>query len=277
MSLMLHSGAEPVEYGQLITLPIPQPTETHVPIAHQAVVDMVKYSLGFFGHEVVSEDYGVTPDGLRFFGLLTLRSPDGDYQDTCGIRNSNDKKFPIGVSFGSVVTVCDNLAFIGDHVIRRKHTKNARFALPSLMAEVIAPLQDQRRLQAETFEMYRSTALKARQVDHAIMELYRRGVINLTRIAEVLEAYEKPPHDWGTETAWRLFNAATFALTGRVMENPGATKPLYEVMDTICEDAFWDKASAPMEQSILPLEQPLALPSFCCEHAADDFEPYIPY
>jgi hypothetical protein len=53
-------------------------------------------------------------------------------------------------------------------------------------------------------------------VDQAIMQMYRSGVINVTRIAEVLDAYENPPHDWGRETAWRLFNATTFALTGRL-------------------------------------------------------------
>jgi len=45
----------------------------------------------------------------------------------------------------------------------------------------------------------------------------------------------KPPHDWGDETAWRLFNATTFALTGRVAENPAATRQLHDVIDGVCE------------------------------------------
>jgi hypothetical protein len=234
---MLHAGAEAVSYGALASLPIPQPTDTHVPIAHQAVVDMVKYALGYYGHEVVEEDYGVTPDGLRFFGLLSLRSTYGDYTDTIGLRNSHDKKFPIGISFGSRVFVCDNLAFAGDHVIKRKHTINAKRDLPGLVAHVIEPLRDQRMHQANMFEAYRATPLGAPQVDHAIMQLYRRGVINLTRIADVLEAYEHPPHDWGSETAWRLFNAATFALTGKVAEDPAVTNRLHNVIDGFCEVA----------------------------------------
>jgi hypothetical protein len=126
MTLMLHAGATPVDYAGLRLLPVPVATETHVPIAHSAVVDMVKYSLGFYGHEVLTEDYGVTPDGGRFFGVLSLRSKYGDYTDTVGLRNSHDKRFPIGISFGSRVFVCDNLAFSGDHVIKRRHTANAK-------------------------------------------------------------------------------------------------------------------------------------------------------
>jgi hypothetical protein len=250
LGLMLHTGAEPIEYDALRTLPVPAATQTHCPIAHSAVVEMVKYSLGFFGHEIADETYGVTPDGARFFGLLSLRSTYADYTDTVGIRNSHDKKFPIGISFGSRVFVCDNLAFSGDHVIKRKHTPKAKYQLPSLVAEIVEPLRENRLMQAETFGMYQATKLSARHVDHAIMQLFRDAIIGVTKIADVLDAYEKPPCDWGGETAYRLFNAATFTINGRVMETPGTTAKLHKVIDGICEDAFWDKTSAPMEQTV---------------------------
>ena len=66
---------------------------------------------------------------------------------------------------GSRVFVCDNLAFNGEHVIRRKHTVNARRELPGLVAEVVEPLREQRIEQAQTFDMYRATALRAKHVD----------------------------------------------------------------------------------------------------------------
>lgn len=274
--LMLHAGAEQIEYDTLRALSVPVATATHCPIAHSAVVEMVKYSLGFFGHEVESEAYGVTPDGARFFGLLSLRSTYGDYTDTVGLRNSHDKKFPIGISFGSRVFVCDNLAFSGDHVIKRKHTPKAKYQLPSLVAEIVEPLRDKRVTQAQTFEMYQATKLSARHVDHAIMQLFRSAIIGVTKIADVLDVYEHPPHDWGGETAFRLFNAATYTMNGRVMESPAVTSKLHKVVDDICEDAYWDKASAPLEQTTLALEPPLQWPPFN-GHAEDDFEPFIPY
>jgi hypothetical protein len=237
MSLILHSGANAIDYDGLRTLTMPDATSTHVPIAHTAVVDMVKYSLGFYGHEIVEEAYGVTPDGMRFFGLLSLRSTYGDYTDTVGLRNSHDKSFPIGISVGSRVMVCDNLAFYGDHVIKRKHTKGAKFALPSLVAEVIEPLRGVRLTQAKTFDTYRARPLLEPEVNDAIMRMYRRGVINVTGISHVLSAYEQPPHDWGAPNAWRLFNAATYALKGRVAENPQATRQLHTIIDGICEAA----------------------------------------
>lgn len=232
---MLHTGAEAVDYAALRELAVPDATDTHVPIPHHSVVDMVKYSLGFYGHELIAENYGVTPDGMRFFGVLSLRSPYGDYVDTVGLRNSHDKRFPIGISIGSRVFVCDNLAFNGDHVIRRKHTAKAKRDLPGLVAEIIEPLGEARKAQAITFDRYKATDLTDELVDLSIMQLYRQGAINVTRIADVLNAYNEPPHHWGGHTAWRLFNAATFALTGRVSEDPRLTTTVHNVIDGVCE------------------------------------------
>jgi hypothetical protein len=235
MTLMLHAGAKPVDYDGLHALTTPDPTDTHVPIPHFRVVDLVRYSLGFYGHEITGEHYGVTDDGARFFGLLSLRSTYGGYEDTVGLRNSHDKRFPIGISFGSRVFVCDNLAFIAEHVIRRKHTANAKRDLPGLVGELVEPLALQREAQHRTFERYRATPLLQRQADHAIMEMYRQDIIGVTRIADVAKQWEEPEYDWGDKTAYRLFNAATFALTGRALENSAATPKLHQVIDGVCE------------------------------------------
>ena len=235
MSLMLHCGAEEVEYDALPDFPIPEPTKSHVPIPHYDVANMVKYSLGYFDHEVVEEHHAVTADGARYFGLLSLRSADGDYTDTVGLRNSHDKKFPIGISIGSRVFVCDNLAFMGDHVIKRRHTPNAKRDLPGLVAGVIEPLHDYRASQRAKLQTYHNTVLSDGQADQAIMLLYRQHVINVQRIAHVANQWDNPEYDWGDKTAWRLFNCVTHALDGRVAEEPAVTDRLHQVIDGVCE------------------------------------------
>jgi len=144
VTLVLHTGAEPIEYNELRDLPIPAATQTHVPVPHHRVVDMLVHTLSFYGHEVIEQHHGVTKDGLRYFGLLSLRSPYTGYTDTVGLRNSHDKSFPIGIAFGAKVFVCDNLSFIADHVIRRKHTANAKRDLPGLVGELVEPLTAER-------------------------------------------------------------------------------------------------------------------------------------
>jgi hypothetical protein len=234
LTLMLHAGAAPVEYDALRELPTPPATQTHVPIPHYRVVDLIAHSLAYYGHHVTDQHFGITPDGARFFGVLCLRSDYTGYTDMVGLRNSHDRKFPVGISFGNKCFVCDNLAFIGDHVIKRKHTAHLKRDLPGLIGEVIEPLAIQREAQKKTFDAYRATALTDQHADAAIMQMYRRCVINVQRIPDVLHHWDEPEHDFGEKTAWRLFNAATSSLQGRVAECPKTTTDLHEIIDASC-------------------------------------------
>ena len=235
MTLLLHAGAKDADYDTLRTLDTPAPTATHVPIPHFRVVDMVKHTLAFYGHEVTEEHYGVTEDGMRFFGLLSLRSSYGDYEDTVAMRNSHDKKFPVGIGFGGRVFCCDNLSFIADHIIRRKHTANAKRDLPGLVGELVEPLALQRERQHQAFLRYQETQLSEAQANDAIMTMFRHGVINVQRIADVIEQWDYPAYlEWGDRTAWRLFNATTYALAGKVVENSDLTPRLHTIIDGLC-------------------------------------------
>ena len=236
MTLKLHAGATALDYDGLHELETPQATATHVPIPHFRVVDLLKTTLGMFGHEVTTEHHGVTPDGMRYFGLISLRSTYTGYEDTVGLRNSHDRSFPVGVGFGSRVFVCDNMAFMADHVIKRKHTANLKRDLPGIVGELIEPLALHREAQARTLIRYRQTMLTDQQADHAILDLYREGVINIQRVPDVMAQWEHPTFpDFDDRNAWRLFNAVTFALNGRVIENPQATPKLHRIIDSVCE------------------------------------------
>ncbi len=72
MSLILHSGAAMVSYDDLRLVPTPDGTDTHVPVAHHEIVELLRYTLGYFRHEIVDEHHGVTSEGLLYFGLLSL-------------------------------------------------------------------------------------------------------------------------------------------------------------------------------------------------------------
>ncbi len=66
--------------------------------------------------------------------------------------------------------------------------------------------------------------------------MYRQGIINIQRIPDVVNQWDEPKFkEWGDRTAWRLFNATTFALNGRVAENPSVTRQLHNVIDGVCE------------------------------------------
>ncbi len=233
--LNLHSGGEEVSFEALRAVPVPAATATHHPIAHYRLVDAVRNTLRNYGHEVIEEHHAIDKDGARYFGLMQLKSEYGDYTDVCGLRNSSDKSFPVGLAFGGQVFVCSNLSFLGNHVIKRRHTAHAWRDMHGLLAELIEPLALERQKQHSAFERFKAALLAPMQADHAIMQLYRDGVLNQQRITEVAATYENPPHDWGDKTAWRLFNCVTHSLTGRVAENPNLTRQLHETLEGVCE------------------------------------------
>ena len=238
MALMLHAGATALDYDGLRQLETPDATATHVPIPHFRVVDLLKTTLGMFGHEVTEEHHGVTPDGMRYFGLISLRSTYTGYEDTVGLRNSHDRSFPVGIGFGSRVFVCDNMAFMADHVIKRKHTANLKRDLPGIVGELIEPLALHREAQHRKLEHYKQTLLTPMQADHIIMGLYRMQVIGVQQIAHVNREWAEPTFEEFDDdySAWRLFNAVTFALNGRVLDNPRATPRLHNVIDAVLEE-----------------------------------------
>jgi hypothetical protein len=90
------------------------------------------------------------------------------HHDTCGIRNSHDKSFPVGVGFGSRVFVCDNMALMADHVIKRRHTANLKSAVPGIIGEPIEPMALHREAQVKTFQHYKQVMLTAAAAHHAI-------------------------------------------------------------------------------------------------------------
>ena len=57
----------------------------------------------------------------------------GDYAFVVGLRNSHDQSFPASLVIGSAVFVCDNLAFSGEVVLARRHTRFIVRDLPEMV------------------------------------------------------------------------------------------------------------------------------------------------
>jgi hypothetical protein len=102
---------------------------THTVLPHSQFVAQTLEALAYRRIEVVKDEYGVSRDGMRMFGAMTLSlGEDADRPDrvnlVLGLRNSHDKTFSLGMVAGFRVFVCDNLSFQGDFfALARKHSK----------------------------------------------------------------------------------------------------------------------------------------------------------
>jgi len=60
------------------------------------------------------EEYAVSGDGMKLFGVLDLETTFDGCRFAIGVRNSNDKSMRLALTVGYRVFVCDNMAFHGD-------------------------------------------------------------------------------------------------------------------------------------------------------------------
>jgi hypothetical protein len=109
--------------AELATLPTPPATETHIPIAHAAVVDTLVETLSHRHIGIVGEEFAVSSDGMEMFGVLDLEAGFEGCRFAIGIRNANNKRFRLACTIGLRVFVCYNLAFRGDYTpVLAKHS-----------------------------------------------------------------------------------------------------------------------------------------------------------
>ena len=71
-STLISYGGRTVGREQLALVPTPAATETQRPIPHHEIVWALIETLGFRHIGVVHDEYAVSPDGMKMFGVLDL-------------------------------------------------------------------------------------------------------------------------------------------------------------------------------------------------------------
>src|SRR6266571_2145890 len=125
MNATLLSSTGKINRQELQLITTPAATSTHRPIPHHEIVQAVVETLGFRHIGVVKDEYAVSQDGMRMFGVLDLETGMHGCRFSIGIRNGNDRSLRLAMTVGYRVTVCDNMAFHGDFTpVLAKHSKN---------------------------------------------------------------------------------------------------------------------------------------------------------
>src|SRR6201987_3139742 len=123
--LLAHCGTNKIGREELRMVPTPEGTESHHPLAHHVIVDALAETLAFRHISVVRDEYAVSEDGMKMFGVLDLETAFEGCRFSIGVRNSNDKSMRLALTVGYRVLVCDNMAFHGDFTpVLAKHTKH---------------------------------------------------------------------------------------------------------------------------------------------------------
>jgi Txe/YoeB family toxin of Txe-Axe toxin-antitoxin module len=212
-TLIAHCGASKVDREFLRTLPLPEATRTHQPIPHIQIVDALTETLSFRHINVVRDEYAVTPDGMRCFGLLQLEYSYQGVQFAIGFRNSNDKSLRLAMTVGYRVFICDNLAFKGDFTpVLAKHSKSLN--LIDLVSVGVDKIQRNFEPLKTQINDWHSHRLNDRDAKEVIYDAFLDSDLKLPRylLPAVHSLYFDPQiEEFKPRTLWSLSNAFTSA------------------------------------------------------------------
>jgi hypothetical protein len=193
-------------------VPTPPATDTFKPIAHAALIDEMENSLSFRHIQIARDEYAVSPDGMRLFGLLELNAEYEGVRFAIGLRNANDKSMRLGMVAGYRVFVCDNMALSGDFKpLLAKHTKH--FDLVESLSVGVDRIQRGFQPLREAIAFKRSHQLRDEEARSMIYRAFMENHFPLKLLKTVHQEFFIAPsqNEFKARTIWSLENAFTSA------------------------------------------------------------------
>jgi Domain of unknown function (DUF932) len=200
-----------IDREALTMLPTPAGTETHRPIPHHEIVNTLLETLSFRHIGVVRDEYAVSPDGMKMFGVLDLETGMEGCRFSIGIRNSHDKSMRLAMTAGLRVLVCSNMAFSGDFTpVLAKHSKS--FSLLDSISVGVDRMQRNFEPMRKQVEAWRATELTTVAAKMIIYEAFIESELEVPKhlARTVHNHYFNPRYEeFKPRTIWSLSNAFT--------------------------------------------------------------------
>lgn len=144
--LVLHRGGWTTTVLDLECVPVPEATDTYVPVPYNRLIEEIKLHVPRFALAIVREEYALAREGRQMFAVLSCQNgkPAADYALAIGVASSTDRSLAVKMASGINVFVCDNLAFSGEVQMHRKHTANVFRDLPDLIYRMLSQVSSMR-------------------------------------------------------------------------------------------------------------------------------------
>ena len=198
---------------ELALLPTPPSTATHRPVPHHQIVQALVETLGFRHINAIHDEYAVSPDGMKMFGVLDLETEMHGCRFSIGLRNSHDKTMRLAMTCGYRVFVCSNMAFQGDFTpVLAKHSNS--FSLIDSISVGVDRMQRNFEPMRKQIELWRQSELTNVTAKLLIYEAFIESELDVPKhlARRVHDLYFQPQYEeFQPRTLWSLSNAFTSA------------------------------------------------------------------
>lgn len=212
-TLIAHTGARKMPYEELALVPTPMGTDTHKPVPHHEVVNALVETLGFRHIGVHKQEYAVSNDGMKMFGLMELETTFHGCRFAIGIRNSHDKSMRLAMTVGYRVFVCDNMAFNGDfEPVLAKHSKH--FNIANALSVGVDMMQRNFEPMVQAVDRWRGSQISDVSAKMLIYQAFIESDLDVPKhlARPVHDLYFNPQiEEFQPRTVWSLSNAFTTA------------------------------------------------------------------
>ncbi len=213
--ILMHRGGELITRDQLDLIPMPEPTESYVPVSHYHLADkFLTISQDILrDYVLIGENYGIARQGNQLFAVLKFKDDKSGMGLSIAFRNSYDRSMAIGMAIGACVFVCDNLALRGEIVVMKKHTKNVWTELEETAIATIYKSQknyEQIVYDAVSFKM---RPLENHEAFQLMGVLFGNNIISPRQLTVLKDHWLKPAYpQFEDRDMWSFYNACTESL-----------------------------------------------------------------
>lgn len=213
--VLMMRGSRQASLDELGEMKPPESSGRWFPVAHRDVVEETKNTLRGAGFQVSREFFAVSRNNNRFFGVLTLESVIGEGTNLMvGVRNSYDKSFSIGFCAGSHCLVCDNMSFVSDVVVVKKHTRHGTERYLEGIRGAVATLEQFQRNESDRIRLLEQKEVPETLAEALILRAYEKDIITIRQVTPVLARWRNVAiAQFAKRSFWSLQNAFTRPMT----------------------------------------------------------------
>lgn len=204
-----------VSRGEVVSIPIPEVTETYSPISNALIINEVVKACDIFNYSLIKEEYEVAAAGQQVKMKFYLSPEVGNNGFEICILNSYNKTIAVRLASGIYSYICWNLNYIGEITDYRRHTGSA----PEDVQKFIVSSFDYQEKKFENAQIMQNNFLlvpltKREQAELAGRLIIDEEIISLSQLSLIHNQIKKPEYkyDFDINTMWGLYNHTTHAV-----------------------------------------------------------------